>query len=60
MEAKRPLCTEQEIDGYVWEKAADGRPNKEQPVKADDHGCDAKRYAVAYADGLGVKRLMAW
>jgi PBSX family phage terminase large subunit len=58
VEAKKPLCTEQEIDGYVWEKAADGRPIKESPVKVDDHGVDCTRYAVAYADGLGVRR--AW
>lgn len=55
VEAKKPLCTEQEIDGYVWEKAADGRPVKEAPVKLDDHGVDTMRYAVAYADGLGVR-----
>lgn len=60
VEAKKPLCTEQEIDGYVWEKAADGRPVKEAPVKVDDHGCDATRYAVAYADGLGVVKVGAY
>lgn len=60
VEAKKPLCTEQEIDGYVWQKAADGRPVKEDPVKLDDHGMDCLRYAVAYADGIGVKRVMAW
>jgi PBSX family phage terminase large subunit len=53
VEAKRPLCTEQEIDAYVWEKHADGRPVKEAPVKVDDHGCDCVRYACAWADGLG-------
>lgn len=60
VEAKKPLCTEQEIDGYVWAKAADGRPVKEEPVKVDDHGCDAMRYAVAWADGLGVVKVGAY
>ncbi len=60
VEAKKPLCTEQEIDGYVWTKSADGRPVKEEPVKVDDHGCDALRYAVAWADGLGVVKVTAY
>lgn len=51
-EEKKPLATEQEWDGYVWQKSADGRPNKEEPVKLDDHGMDALRYAVAYVDEL--------
>ena len=41
---KLPLCTQDEIPGYVW----DG--TKEKPVKEDDHGCDAMRYMVAYRD----------
>jgi len=48
--ARLPACTEEEITGYVWPKAADGKPLKEQPVKANDHGCDAMRYLVAYLD----------
>jgi len=60
VEAKKPLCTEQEIDGYVWQKAADGRPVKEEPVKVDDHGCDCLRYAVAWAEGLGVVKIGAY
>ena len=43
--AHKPYATEQEFDGYIW---ADTR--KEQPVKADDHGMDNVRYAVAYVD----------
>jgi phage terminase large subunit len=50
VEAKRPTCTEQEFDSYRWAIGSDGRPNKEEPVKADDHGMDALRYAVAYVD----------
>lgn len=43
-EAKKPLCTEDEIEGYEWEEGK----KKEQPKKVDDHGCDATRYFVMY------------
>lgn len=48
--AKKPTCTVEEIPGYVWSPAADGKPNKEEPLKKDDHGCDAMRYVVAERD----------
>ena len=48
VDAKRPVCTEQEIEGYVYHQAADGRPVKEEPVKTDDHGCDGMRYMAMY------------
>jgi PBSX family phage terminase large subunit len=47
---KRPLCTQDEEAVYVWAKDASGRPIKEEPVKENDHGQDAKRYAVKYVD----------
>jgi hypothetical protein len=47
VEAKRPTSTEEEFDSYSWAKAADGKPNKEEPVKEFDHGLDALRYLVA-------------
>lgn len=50
MEAKKPCCAEEEFDGYIWPKAQDGKPNKEQPVKEDDHGMDAMRYLIAALD----------
>jgi len=46
----RPLTVEQEFPGYVWTPERDGVAAKEEPVKVDDHGLDALRYAVAYAD----------
>ncbi len=57
MEAKKPTCTAEEIDGYVW---ADGK-TKDVPVKEDDHGCDCMRYlckhlarsSTVFAPGLG-------
>lgn len=49
-EAHKPVCTEQEFDAYAWPKSSDGRPIKEVPVKLNDHGMDAMRYAVRYLD----------
>lgn len=48
-QAKKPLCTEDEIAGYIWD-AKDGKAAKEAPVKENDHGCDAMRYMVAERD----------
>lgn len=49
-EDHKPVCTEQEFPGYVWQTAPDGKPNKEEPTKMNDHGMDATRYAVMYLD----------
>jgi hypothetical protein len=43
---KKPTCTEEEIDGYVFKQDSSGA--KEEPLKQDDHGCDCKRYMVAH------------
>jgi len=50
-EAALPFSTEQEFGSYAWAKAADGKPNKEEPTKAYDHGMDAARYFVMHLDG---------
>ncbi len=50
-EARRPVCTADEFETYSWPKGADGKPVKEEPVKADDHGLDALRYACMHFDG---------
>lgn len=42
-----PTCTEQEFDGYLWPRGADGKPSKEVPIDKDNHGMDAMRYQVA-------------
>jgi hypothetical protein len=63
-DAKKPACTEEEIPGYVWDpgtaaaRAAE-KPPKEQPLKENDHGCDAKRYVVAERD-LGGRPRIRW
>jgi PBSX family phage terminase large subunit len=49
-EKKLPVCTEQEFDVYTWPKGADGKPAKEVPVDLHNHGMDALRYAVRWAD----------
>lgn len=49
-EDKKPLCLAQELPEYVFPKSSDGKPNKEEPVKLHDHGCDAMRYGVAYVE----------
>lgn len=45
---KKPLCTVQEIGGYVYPTRQDGKKDKEDPdPNCPDHGCDQTR-AVAY------------
>ena len=47
VDAKKPYCTEQEFADYVWSN----KKTKEEPVKENDHGMDAVRYAVMHVDG---------
>jgi molybdenum cofactor biosynthesis enzyme MoaA len=46
VDAKRPLCTEEEIEGYVWSDKA----RKDEPVKENDHSMDGMRYMIAHRD----------
>jgi phage terminase large subunit len=55
-DAKKPTCTAEEIVGYIWD-AQPGKQPKEQPVKADDHGMDTMRYAVAERDLVATPRV---
>lgn len=50
VQAHKPTCTEEEVDSYVWQRGADGKPVKEAPLKVNDHGMDAMRYGVMYID----------
>lgn len=52
-ERKLPCCTEEEVDGYVWDTRAKVGV-KEEPLKANDHGCDALRYLCAWLDLHGL------
>lgn len=54
----KPTCTEEEFPGYVWPETKAQRAADERPVKAEDHGMDAMRYMVMYADKKRV--LEAW
>jgi phage terminase large subunit len=49
-DAKLPTNTIDEIPGDAWSKTPDGKPNKEQPIKMNDHGCDVFRYMVMHVD----------
>lgn len=44
-DAKKPVCTEEEFEGYVWNRSA-GRLKGEEPLKQDDDGMDCTRYVV--------------
>ena len=48
---KKIYPTAQEFEAYVYDKAKNDVAN-EEPVKKDDHGMDAMRYAVTYIDGV--------
>ena len=48
--AKRPTGTLAEFDCYVYPPGKDGKAAKEEPVKDNDHGMDAMRYAVMHMD----------
>lgn len=52
-DAKRPVCTQDEVLGYVWNDKA----KKEEPLKLDDHGMDCMRYLIAGVDLVGRPRL---
>lgn len=41
-ESGKPTSTQEEIGGYVW----NDKKQKDEPVKADDHGMDTMRYAA--------------
>ena len=47
-ESHQPYATQHEFASYVWANSK----NKEQPVKEQDDGMDAMRYAVCYFDGI--------
>jgi hypothetical protein len=52
VDMRKPTCTEEEVEAYVWDTSA-GRKKGEEPFKRDDHGMDAERYLVAHFDLIG-------
>lgn len=57
---RKPTCTEDELPDYAWKKYDDGKPNKEEPLKVNDHGCDATRYMVMHVDKGAPKQARSW
>jgi phage terminase large subunit len=56
--ASLPTCTADEVTGYVWAvKPGNKGGLKEEPLKENDHGCDAMRYMVAARDLVGRTRV---
>lgn len=53
-EVGMPTCTYEEIPGYIWDDTGTKGP-KETPVKLNDHGCDAMRYAAARVDRVRAR-----
>jgi PBSX family phage terminase large subunit len=53
----KPLCTEDEIDGYQWSKVTEGKPTKDSVPAPNsiDHGLDELRYAVCFVDDVGIE-----
>jgi PBSX family phage terminase large subunit len=39
-----------EIEGYLWHPAKDGKADKEEPIKQNDHSMDTARYAMMAID----------
>lgn len=58
-EAGLPICFADEIEGYVWRKAPDGKLSKDEPAKGEveDHSMDTARYVVAHFDLVSRARL---
>jgi PBSX family phage terminase large subunit len=46
----KPHCTAMEFMQYAYPKDVSGKPSKEEPVKAHDHGMDAMRYLVLWLE----------
>lgn len=53
---RKPTCTAEEILGYAYPEAKEGKPEDEKPVKLNDHGVDAMRYLIMHLDGGKQKR----
>lgn len=52
-EKRHPISIEQEFDVYAYPKGADGKPQKEAPVKLFDHAMDPLRYFALWKKQTG-------
>lgn len=59
-EAGKPCCLAEELPSYVWKRGLDGRPVPEEPVKENDHGCDAMRYLAMHHDWTSHVYFRGW
>lgn len=48
----KPTSLAEELPGYIYPKAQDGKPVKEIPVDIDNHGADNFRYMVMHVDDV--------
>lgn len=58
-DARKPCSTAEELGEYVWDPSSPPSMHgaaREAPLKRNDHGCDALRYAVAQLDLVGRPR----
>lgn len=53
-DAHKPCGLIEEMDGYIWQRAQDGKPNKEVPLDKDNHAEDTARYAVMAKNPIGI------
>jgi phage terminase large subunit len=59
-EAKKPTCSEEEFEVYIWHRDKDGRATKETPVKENDHGMDLDRYICLEKENKTKRVIRAW
>ena len=50
--AHKPTCTADEFPAYTWARKTGTDEITDKPVKVNDHGMDAARYAAVAADAL--------
>ncbi len=57
IDESRPWATHQEFSGYCYPVREDGKPIKDEPIKVNDHGCDAMRMmGVYWRDHVGFEQ----
>lgn len=46
----RPTRLAEEFQSYSWHRGGDGKPDRDAPIKLNDHALDALRYGIAGID----------
>lgn len=60
IEEARPTCAHMEIPGYVYPVREDGKAIRDEPLKVNDHACDAMRMMAVYIrDHVGYEATAA-